>query len=126
MDPPGYPKNATLLMPFYKGRLNEHIGTSDSGIFVTALKWQQFDIAILIAEQPDFDVDQQSDDGRTPLSFAAATGSLELVKFLCETKGADVSATDQKQVNPLQYAKREGHTDVTAYLQQSSAAVAGA
>jgi ankyrin repeat protein len=125
MDPPGYPKNAALLLPYCKDHLND-ITAGGSTILGTAIDWRQFDIAKMILEQPGCDVNQISSSGRTPLSLAASAGAIDIVKLLVETGAADATIKDQKCLSPLQYAEKEGHTAIADYLKSCADAVAGA
>jgi len=55
-------------------------------------------------------------DQRTPLHLAAASGKLEMVKFLAEECGADL-CQDRFGLLPIHDATQNGHTEVRRYLQ---------
>lgn len=53
--------------------------------------------------------------GRTALSWAAETSTLDVVKLLV-TKGADTSLANHDGIPPLFYASRAGRTDIVEFL----------
>jgi len=71
------------------------------------------------------DVESKHNYEKTPLSFAAANGHLEVVKFLVNEGGADVESKDWKGNTALDLAwqgltyswKEEGCTAVAAWLE---------
>lgn len=60
-------------------------------------------------------INQQDQQGWTPLNFAAGRGSLRLVKLLVE-KGADVFRTGRDMRTPYMIALAAGRVDVVKYL----------
>lgn len=64
-------------------------------------------------------------DRRTALHLAASEGHLDVVRYLCVQAGDDAarlkSSLDRFGGNPLSDAVREGHEEVAAYLNGSSA-----
>jgi hypothetical protein len=56
----------------------------------------------------------------TPLQAACLTGKLDCVKQLIE-KGAAVNAFTRKDETPVEIARREGHTEIVAYLNANGA-----
>jgi hypothetical protein len=61
------------------------------------------------------DVNQQDDQGWTPLNFAAGKGELALVKLLVES-GADVFKVGRDQRTPYMIALAAGQVPVVKYL----------
>jgi len=54
--------------------------------------------------------------GRTPLSWAAGNGHLEVVALLVEEAGADVESKDNRGRTTLSWAAENGHLDVVKVL----------
>lgn len=63
------------------------------------------------------DVNQQDDQGWTPLNFAAGTGNLGIVKLLVE-KGASVFTVGRDLRTPYLIALAAGHVEVVKYLRE--------
>lgn len=61
------------------------------------------------------DINQQDQQGWTPLNFAAGNGSMPLVKLLVE-KGADVLKTGRDLRTPYMIALAAGRVEVVKYL----------
>ena len=57
-----------------------------------------------------------TNEDRTPLHEAAGRGNLELLRLLL-AHGADRSAKDENDLNPVDWARREGHEQVIAILE---------
>ena len=53
---------------------------------------------------------------RTPLHFCAEKGYAELTKFLTETAGADINATDELGWTPLHAACSADFAEIVLYL----------
>jgi len=64
------------------------------------------------------DVNQQDDQGWTPLNWAAGKGHLEMVKLLVEN-GADVFKVGRDQRTPYLIALAAGRVEVVKYLRQA-------
>ncbi|KAJ7585110.1 Pfs, NACHT and ankyrin domain protein [Mycena floridula] len=62
---------------------------------------------------------------RTPLSYAAEEGHIDIVKLLLE-KNADPAAADEYKRTPLSYAARQGHIDIVKLLLEKNADPAAA
>ena len=59
--------------------------------------------------------------GRTPLHYAAFTGTVEIAKLLVE-KGANINAVDKsKQWTPLFFAYFMGRAEMAEYLLENGA-----
>lgn len=63
----------------------------------------------------DVDVDQQDDQGWTPLNWAAGRGDVDAVRLLLQ-RGADVTRTGRDNRSPLMIAKAAGRKEVAALL----------
>ena len=63
------------------------------------------------------DVNQQDDQGWTPLNFAAGKGDLALVKLLVDS-GADVFKVGRDQRTPYMIALAAGRVSVVKYLRE--------
>src|SRR5690242_8284749 len=71
------------------------------------------------------DVNQQDEQGWTPLNWAAGKGSVEIVSLLLDN-GADVFRTGRDQRTPYQIALAAKHTDVARLLKEAEHAANGA
>ena len=60
-------------------------------------------------------IDEQNDEGRSPLHFACDSGALDVVKMLVRA-GAGVRVTDNDGCTCLILAARRGHTETVRYL----------
>ena len=70
----------------------------------------------VLLQKEGVDVDCKDEDGRTPLSWAAAEGQLEVVKLLLEKEGADVDCKDKYGRTPLWWAAVRGQLEVVKLL----------
>ena len=61
------------------------------------------------------DVNQQGEQGWTPLNFAAGRGDLEFVRLLVNS-GADIEKVGRDQRTPYLIALSAGHVDVAKFL----------
>ena len=87
-----------------------------SGIHVTAY----FGLAENMAKFSD--VDRKDNEGRTPLSWAAARGHDAIVRLLIERDGVDINAKDNWRRTPLSWAASQGHEAVVRLLIESNSA----
>lgn len=71
------------------------------------------------------DINQQDEQGWTPLTWAAGKGSVEIVNLLLN-RGADVSQTGRDQRTPYKIALAAKHLDVARRLKEAEQAVNGA
>jgi len=62
-----------------------------------------------------FPVDQQDDNGRTPLSYACEGGYKGIVRLLLDS-GAAIDCTDARGRTPLCYAAKRGHEELVKLL----------
>ncbi|KAF5007419.1 hypothetical protein FDECE_6267 [Fusarium decemcellulare] len=60
--------------------------------------------------------DVKDDSGRTPLSYAAEKGCIEVVRKLLATAGIDPDAKDKYNRGPLSYAAEQGHVSLVRRL----------
>ncbi|XP_066249299.1 uncharacterized protein [Euwallacea similis] len=61
------------------------------------------------------DVNTKADDGSTALHWASQSGNLSVIRMLIE-KGADVNATDKRQVTPLHLISFRGDKEIAKEL----------
>lgn len=93
----------------------------------TALHWaveREDGVALDMAKKLldlKFDVNTADRDGRTPLGYAARSGSLELVNLLLEKKAR--TKADRKTITPLVQACLCGHAEVAQALLEHGADV---
>jgi ankyrin repeat protein len=71
------------------------------------------------------DIQQQDEQGWTPLNWAAGSGSVEIVSLLLN-RGADVFRTGRDQRTPYMIAVAAKHIDVARLLKKAEQAVNGA
>ena len=96
---------------------------SDLGV-IEAIKNNDYATAELLISK-GADVNQQDEQGWTPLNWAAGRGSVEIVSLLLN-RGADVSRTGRDQRTPYKIALAAKHTDVARLLKKAELAVNGA
>jgi ankyrin repeat protein len=70
------------------------------------------------------DVNQQDEQGWTPLNWAAGRGDLAVVRSLVE-RGADVFKVGRDQRTPYKIALAAGHAEVVRFLQEAEAKAGG-
>jgi ankyrin repeat protein len=66
------------------------------------------------------DINQQDEQGWTPLNFAAGKGNLSLVKLLVEN-GADIFKVGRDRRTPYMISLAAGHVPVVKYLMEAEA-----
>ena len=81
---------------------------------IEAVKAGDYETAEKLIEK-GVDINQQDQQGWTPLNFAAGKGSLSLVKLLVE-KGAEVFRTGRDLRTPYMIALAAGRVEVVKYL----------
>ncbi|KAL2146803.1 hypothetical protein VTI28DRAFT_2284 [Corynascus sepedonium] len=67
-------------------------------------------------------INPKDDRGRTPLSYAAEDGDVEIVQLLLSTSKADVNTTDGLGRTPLSYSAIHGHHSIAQLLLTTGAA----
>lgn len=70
------------------------------------------------------DLNQQDEQGWTPLNWASGKGNLEMVNLLVK-QGADVFKTGRDQRTPYMIALAAGHADVAKLLREAEDGVEG-
>jgi ankyrin repeat protein len=125
MDPPGFPQNAIMLLPHCGNRIHDR-DEFGSSLLSTAIRWRQFEIAQVLIEQTDIDVNSKNSAGRTALSFAASSGSWETAKLLLNTRHADPAIADDAGMLPSHWAQVEGHNEIADHLEKVTNAITGA
>jgi ankyrin repeat protein len=93
-----------------------------STLFLAVMDAHDLSLVRWLHEQKAVPVDEADVSGRTPLSFAADYGLIEIVRYLVEN-GAKVDAKDVQQRTPLMHAAGADHPDVIAYLADHGADV---
>jgi len=88
---------------------------SDLGL-IEAVKNGDYSVAEKLASM-GADVNQQDEQGWTPLNFAAGKGDLSMVKFLVE-RGADVFKVGRDLRTPYMIALAAGRVSVVKYLRE--------
>ncbi|KAJ7589343.1 hypothetical protein C8J56DRAFT_32657 [Mycena floridula] len=85
------------------------------------LAWLGLDhtLELLLSQDPTHatDIDTR---GRTPLSYAAQRGHIDIVKLLLE-ENSDPNICDKDQHTPLSYAAQQGHIDIVKLLLEENA-----
>ena len=83
-----------------------------------------FDSAMTLLESMSdrFTKDTVLPHGTTPLHYVAASGYMELAKYLVQM-GCDVNMRTNAGRTPLHYAAFKGHTDMCMYLYEAGASV---
>ena len=96
-------------------RLADRIGTESLGLFEAAMAGDAAAVRRHLAEGAD--IEDRSDDGYTPLHFAAWFGRLEVARLLLG-RGADPNsvAANESRVTPLHSAVSARHRDVAGLL----------
>ena len=85
-----------------------------SGIHVIAYFGLSETMAYLCKEGRD--VELKDEDGRTPLSWAAAEGHEGVVRILIKQHDVDINANDEGGQTPLSWAAKNGHEAVVRLL----------
>jgi len=70
----------------------------------------------MLLERNDDDPDLADEDGRTPLSFAAEIGHVEVVGILLGQNNVNPNTGDKRSRTPLWWAARYGRTGVVRML----------
>ena len=76
-------------------------------------------VKALIKENPAI-VNQQDEDGLTPLHWAALKGNTQIARYLIDNK-ADINAVDKNNEAPLHYAAYNGKYDIVVLLLDNKA-----
>jgi len=86
-----------------------------NALFLAVMDGKSLELTRWLHEEQKLGVDDPDVTGRTPLSFAADTGQLDVARYLVE-QGAAVDSRDFNQRTPLMHAAGADHPDVIAYL----------
>jgi len=70
------------------------------------------------------DVNEQDNNGETPMSYAVRWGRVAAIRVL-EELGGDVNGTDNDGMSPLHFAARDGNVDAIRVLKELGADVNG-
>ena len=90
---------------------------------IEAVKADDYETIVKLIER-GVDVNQQDQQGWTPLNFAAGKGSISLVQLLVE-KGADLFRTGRDRRTPYMIALAAGRAEVAKYLRTAAEACGG-
>ncbi|KAK0501763.1 ankyrin repeat-containing domain protein [Armillaria luteobubalina] len=74
------------------------------------------DISAMLLRRDDIDINAQDMYGTTPLSFAAQSGLLAIVKMILDVEDASVDVKDQDSRVPLSYVAQYGRLDIVQLL----------
>ena len=91
-------------------RRQMYLTLADSLVSI-AIRWAQWDIAQMLLEQTDIDVDTQNHSGRIALSLAAASASLAVMKHLVGRRNAKISLPDNTGRLAIDWARHSEHTE---------------
>ncbi len=112
----------------YVGNLEIIVNLAKSGIVLREFEWEivwlhwsayngQIQLVKYFVGLNKFDLEAQDLEGRTPLSYAAQLGYLEVVKYLI-AKGANVQSQDKTGKSPLLWAAENGQLETVKVLVQ--------
>ncbi|KAK0442337.1 ankyrin repeat-containing domain protein [Armillaria borealis] len=82
----------------------------------SSLEGAREEISAMLLRRCDVDISAQDMYGTTPLSFAAQSGLLAIVKMILDVEDASVDIKDQDGRVPLSYAAQYGHLDIVQLL----------
>ena len=74
------------------------------------------EVASVLVEAVNIDVNLATSDGATPLFIACYNNSLDVVKLLVRARGINVNQCAEDGWSPLHIASREGHAEVISVL----------
>lgn len=83
-----------LLIPRFRDNLNDKAGNGQT-LFQMAYK-KNIELAKLLMNQPEVDVNFYDEDGLTPFLSAAQEGNLEMIKLLLENQNCDPNIKSEK------------------------------
>ncbi|RPA75197.1 ankyrin, partial [Ascobolus immersus RN42] len=96
-------------------------GVDDDSPLLWAAKHRKEGVLRLLLDiqwTDSIDVNPRDGDGRTPLSYAAASGEIGIMRALLESKEmeVDVNSKDNSGFTPLHWASQNGETDILELL----------
>lgn len=108
--------NADIVRLLLESGAADEACTADGNTpLALACRGRHAEIAALLIERRPGDVNCVSNEGDTPLSYAAYNGDLAICKLLVD-RGAVVATRNGANVTPVWNAAYGGHIDVLAYL----------
>ena len=92
-----------------------------SKLVILASCYNSLDFLVFLVEN-SAEISFKTENGETPLHYAALYGHLSVVHYLVKQK-ADINAQDKDGWTPLHFAARDGHLSVVEYLVNQKADV---
>jgi ankyrin repeat protein len=87
------------------------------------LAWNEYCLDCLKKDDVSL-IDQPDDSGRTPLSYAAEEGNMEMAEFIVkESKSGDVFKADKTHRSPLSFAAKRQNHKMIAFLVEKAKSI---
>lgn len=100
------------------GQFNEELKDKDgcTPLMRAAKGYKCLPIVQLLLDTGRVDIDSRSDEGRTPLSYAASNDDADMLQLLLDTNKVEVDSRDNAGRTPLAHAARDGNTAAVELL----------